>query len=92
MSAELPQGDADKVKTIEGPTMLTSQGFETPVSASIGEEEDIFALLRQKGWSEESIAAFKSGKIIQRRRVKLNSDRDLILGESWEGKKEDEGH
>ena len=94
MSAEssLPKGDPDKVKKVEGPTILTNRGFETPVSLSVGDEEDIFALLRAKGWSEASIAAFKSGKIIERRVMKLKVDRDLILGESWEGKKDDGGH
>ena len=59
---------------------------------SVGEEEDILALFRKKGWSEEAIAAFKSRKIIERRVVKLGGGKDLILGESWKGKKEDEGH
>jgi len=89
---EALKGDPNKLKKIEGPTILTSRGFETPVNMAIGAEEDILALLRSKGWSEEAIVAFKSGKIIRRDMVGMKGGRDLILGEHWEGKKEEEGH
>jgi hypothetical protein len=84
-------GGPPKIKKIDGPTKMTPNGFETPVTASLGEEKDILANLRQKGFSEEAIAAFKSGKLIKRNTVKLG-DKDVILGEDWKGKKPEEGH
>jgi hypothetical protein len=90
--SELNKGDPSKVKKIEGPTIMTPKGFETPVSMSIGEEENIFAALRAKGWSEEAIAAFRAGKPIMRKAMTLPDGRELILGEDWKDKKADEGH
>ena len=87
----LPVGDPSKLTRVEGPTIMTQEGFETPVSVSIGKEEDILAALRARGYSEDAIAAFKSGKPIKMNILKVG-DKDVILGEDWKGKKPEEGH
>lgn len=86
------KGDASKVKKIEGPTIMTEKGFKTPAHVLTGNEEDIFVALRAKGWSEEAIAALKSGKPVSRNKMVLKDERELILEEKWEGKKSEEGH
>ena len=63
--------------------------------AALGKEADILEALRQRGWSEAALTAFKSGKSITRNKMRPDQSKpeaEIILDEKWDGKKEEEGY
>jgi hypothetical protein len=86
--------DKDGLHTVSTPehVFVPGVGFTkapTVASISFGEEEKILDMLRSKGFSEEAIKAFRSGKPIQM----LMQDTPFgtnIVSETWEGKEEEE--
>jgi len=82
----------NKVRKIEGDTIMTHEGFVTPGSILLGEEGDILEALRKCGLSEEALTALKQGKIVRQEKLELPDGQEVILGEDWRGKKAEEGH
>lgn len=82
------QGDPSRLEIHREESSIGPEGFRlgNPNNlVALGKEKDILAFLRQQGYSEEAIAAFKSGKPIIMTyqdtpfgRAKLNED--------WSGK------
>ncbi len=63
--------------------------LESPVSISLGREEDILAMLRLQGFSEEAIEAFRTGKPIMMTYQQTPFGR-VVLDEQWLDKDRDE--
>jgi len=60
------QGDPSRLKVVGESPSIGPEGFHPPGKSfiALGDEKDILAMLRAKGWSEEAIAAFKRGEPI----------------------------
>jgi len=86
------EGNPERLVVVESPAMvMTAGGFveaESQASIALGREEDILARLREQGWSEEAIAAFKSGRAVSMEFQKTPFGR-LKLNENWRGKDEE---
>lgn len=93
------KGDPQKITKVVEPDSIGPDGSYyrgNPNNfAAVGKESDILEALRQKGWSEDAIAALKSGKTIVRQKLRPDPAKpgeEIILGEDWKDKKEGEGH
>ena len=89
------EGDPSKVEIIRPAPTLGPGGFEQRNDAfiALGEEEDLLAMLRARGWSEEAIGAFRSGEVVVMRLEKDLFGQDMIIpgSEDWLSKMKREG-
>lgn len=92
---EEDQGDPSRLRVVGESPSIGPEGFRPPGGSSIalGEEKDILAMLRMKGWSEEAIAAFRKGEVIGcNTQIGLFGETMIIPGsEDWKSKRKSEG-
>lgn len=86
MGVENDEGDPGRLTTYP-PEQYVFDGeglkkVEPAASISLGREEDILAMLRLRGFSEEAIAAFRSGKAIAINYVQTPFG-TVVLDERW---------
>src|SRR3989339_1479765 len=87
---EIPQGDSSRLRYYHFGPVVGPEGFTRPdagASIALGEEEDILQYLREKGYSEEALKAFKSGKAIIVNHY--NTPFGVYREEKWVGKDEE---
>lgn len=64
--ADKNEGDPSRLEIYRPGPKIGPDGFrqEDGASIALGKEEDVLAMLRAMGWSEEAIEAFLSGEAI----------------------------